>query len=139
MPLTLTLSAGVLPDGQEAVAFRRLSEALLRWHGLAGNAFMTAAMTGTVHVLPPATTYAGFAPGPVALIDWKVPPIAFTQREVQAGYVDEAAAIIHELSGGRHPRERVWVSVVHMAEGGWGIGGRAYSSEALGAAIAGGA
>lgn len=138
MPLTLTLTQGVLPAGQEAVALRRLSEAMLRWHGLAGNAFMTAAVIGTVHVLPEASTYAGLAAGPVAFIEWKVPPIAFTRREVQVGYIEEATAILHELSGGRHPKERIWVNVVHAVDGTWGIAGRALTAQDLGAAIAGG-
>lgn len=138
MPLTLTLTEGVLPPGQEAVAFRRLSDALLRWHGLTGNPFMTHAMSGTIQILPKQATYTGPTPGPVALIEWKVPPIAFTQREVQIGYIDEATSIIHELSGGRHSRAQIWVSVVHMVDGGWGIGGRAPTAAELGAAIAGG-
>jgi hypothetical protein len=136
MPLTLTLTQGVVPAGQETVALRRLSEAMLRWHGLTGNPFMTAAVIGTVHVLPEAVTYAGLAPGPVAFIEWKVPPVAFTQREVQVGYIAEATEIIHELSGGRHPRDRIWVNVVHAVDGAWGIAGRAYTVQDLGAAIA---
>ncbi len=33
MPLQLILTEGILPKGQEKVAFSRLSEAMLRWHG----------------------------------------------------------------------------------------------------------
>jgi hypothetical protein len=41
MPLTLTLSEGVLPTGTEKQAFTRLSEAMLKWHGHTGNPVMT--------------------------------------------------------------------------------------------------
>ena len=34
MPLTLTLSEGVLAPGQEKVAYRRLAEAMIKWHGM---------------------------------------------------------------------------------------------------------
>jgi len=49
MPLTLTLTEGVIPKGQEKVAFHRLSDAMLRAHGLAGNAVMTRNVVGSVH------------------------------------------------------------------------------------------
>ncbi|WP_237717115.1 hypothetical protein [Cupriavidus basilensis] len=46
MPLTLTLTEGVLPKGQERVAFRRLSDAMLKWHGLSGNESTTPNIVG---------------------------------------------------------------------------------------------
>jgi len=136
MPLTLTVTEGVLPHGEEKVAFRRLGEAMLRWHALTGNKFMTSAVIGSIHVLPIDATYAGLQESPVVFVEWKVPPIAFTQREIQLGYVEEATNIIHELSGGRHPRDKIWVNVVHAVDGAWGIAGRAMTSAQLGDAIA---
>ena len=135
MPLTLTLTAGVLPTGQEKVAFRRLSEAMMKWTGLTGNRFMTSHVIGSVHVLPLEHTFSGLTESPVVFIEWKVPPIAFTDREVQLGYIAEATAIIHEMSGGRQPKERIWVNVVHAVEGTWGIAGQAMTSAQLEEAI----
>jgi len=136
MPLTLTLSRGVLPAGDEKVAFRRLGDAMLRWHGLAANAFMTAAVIGSIHVLPEDLTYAGGVAVPVAFVEWKVPPVAFATREIQVGYIAEATDIIHEMSGGTHPKARIWVNVIHAVEGAWGIAGLAMTSAQLGEAIA---
>lgn len=138
MPLTLTLTEGVLPQGHEKLAFRRLAEAMLRWHGLAGNRFMTAAVIGSIHVLPKDATYAGLVENPVVFIEWKVPPVAFAQREIQLGYIDEVTSIIHDMTGGRHPKDKIWVNVIHAVDGTWGIAGQAMTSEQLGAAIAGG-
>lgn len=136
MPLTLTLTTGILPAGQEKIAFRRLTEAMLKWTGLTGNKFMDTAVIGSIHVLPVEQTFSGVNETPVVFIEWKLPPIAFTDREVQVGYVAEATTIIHDLSGGRHPRNRVWVNVVHAVEGTWGIAGNAMTSAQLEAAIA---
>ncbi|MGE8450137.1 4-oxalocrotonate tautomerase [Cupriavidus basilensis] len=132
MPLTLTLTEGVLPEGQERVAFRRLSDAMLKWHGLSGNESMTPNIVGSIHVLPKDHTYSGSKEASVVFVEWKVPSFAFADREVQVGYIDEATRIIHELSGAQHPKERIWVNVVHAVDGAWGIAGMALTNAQLG-------
>jgi hypothetical protein len=136
MPLTLTLTAGVLPPGQEKIAFQRLAETMLKWTGLTGNKFMAGAVIGSIHVLPQAHTFCGSQETPVVFVEWKLPPIAFTDRDVQVGYIAESTQIIHDLSGGRHPKERIWINVVHALEGAWGIAGHAMNSAQLEEAIA---
>jgi len=136
MPLTLTVTEGVLPAGQEKVAFSRLSEAMLRWHGLAGNKAMTPNVVGSVHVVPKGHTFTGMSETPVAFIEWKVPSFAFTDRAVQLGYFEEATNIIHELSGGRQPRDKIFVNVVHAVDGAWNFNGRALTNAEIGAEVA---
>jgi len=135
MPLTLTLSEGVLAPGTEKDAFARLSEAMLRWHGLAGNKVMTPNVVGSIHLVPKEFTFSGAKEASVAFVEWKVPSFAFNTREVQEGFVAEATDIIHEMSGGALPRERIWVNVVHAVDGAWGIGGKAMTNAQLGEAI----
>ncbi len=135
MPLTLTLTEGVLPPGQEKIAFARLSEAMLKWHGLAGNALMTRNVVGSIHVMPRNATFAGMPETPVAFVEWKVPSFAFTSREVQVGYFEEATRIIHEMSGGRQPRDNIYINVVHAVDGAWNLGGKALTNAEIGAAV----
>jgi hypothetical protein len=59
MPLQLTLTEGILPKGQEKVAFARLSEAMLKWHGLTGNKVMAPNVIGECRVLPENETFSG--------------------------------------------------------------------------------
>lgn len=136
MPLTLTLTEGVLPKGQEKLAFARLSEAMLKWHGLAGNKTMTANVVGSIHVMPRGTTFTGLNETDVVFVEWKVPSFAFTKREVQVGYFEEATKIIHELSGGKHPKDNVYINVVHAVDGAWNWGGKSLTNAEIGAAIA---
>ena len=138
MPLTLTLTEGVLPEGQEKLAFSRLSDAMLKWHGLADNDAMKRNIVGSIHLVPKEHSYSGSQESPVAFVEWKVPSFAFASREVQLGYVEEATRIIHELSLEQHPKERVWVNVVHAVDGAWGIAGMALTNAQLGAAAAAG-
>lgn len=136
MPLTLTLTEGVLPKGQEKVAFARLSEAFIRWHGGAGNALLTKNIVGSIHVLPREATFTGMQETPVAFIEWKVPGFAFADRATQVGYFEEATNIVHELSGGRQPRDLIFVNAVHAVDGAWNFEGRALTNAEIGAAVA---
>ena len=135
MPLTLTLTEGVLPPGQEKLAFARLSEAMLKWHGMAGNAVMTRNVIGSIHVMPKDTTFTGMQETPVAFIEWKVPSFAFASREVQVGYFEEATRIIHDMSGGRQPKDNIYINVVHAVDGAWNLGGKALTNAEIGVAV----
>jgi hypothetical protein len=136
MPLTLTLTEGVIPAGQEKVAFARLSEAMIKWHGAAGNQLMIDNIVGSFHVAPRGTTFTGLQETPVAFVEWKVPAFAFATREIQLGYFAEATEIVHEMSGGRQPRNKIFVNVVHAVDGAWNFEGRAMTNAVIGAAVA---
>lgn len=138
MPLTLTLSEGVIPAGQEKVAFQRLSAAMLKWHGLSGNKVMTRNVVGSLHVMPSGTTFTGTEETPVAFIEWKVPSFAFADRAVQEGYFAEATDIIHDMSGGRQPRDKIFINIVHAVDGAWNFNGKAMTNAEIGEAVAAG-
>jgi len=135
MPLTLTVTEGVLPKGTEKATFAKLSDAMLKWHGLSGNTVLTPNIVGSIHVLPKESTFSGSAAASVVFIEWKVPSFAFANREVQEGYIAEATNIVHADSGGTHPVERIWINVVHAVDGAWGIAGRALTNAQLGEAV----
>jgi hypothetical protein len=135
MPLTLTLTEGVVPKGQEKVAFSRLSEAMIRWHGLSGNKVMTPNVVGSLHVLPKDATFTGMEETAVAFVEWKVPSFAFTDPKVQQGYFEEATNIIHEMSGGKQPKDKIFINVVHAVDGAWNLNGKAMTNSEIGALV----
>lgn len=132
MPLTLTLTEGVLPKGKEKIAFAQLSEALLKWHGLTGNKVMIPNVIGSIHVLNKDQTISGMQETPVAFIEWKLPSFAFTNRDAQLGYFEEATNIIHELSGGKQPKDKIFINVVHAVDGAWNFEGKALTNAEIG-------
>lgn len=135
MPLTLTLTEGVLPAGTERQAIARLTDAMLKWHGLTGNRVMTPNITAAVHVLPKGSTFSGGKIFSGAWVEWKTPSFAFNTREVQTGFFKDATDIIHELSGGKQPRDNIYVNVVHTVDGAWNLDGQAMTNQQLGDAI----
>lgn len=136
MPLTLTFTEGVLPTAAEKQAVAQITEAMLKWHGLAGNKVMTSNITATVHILPKSATFSGGKAFSGAWVEWKTPSFAFASREVQQGFFAEATDIIHELSGGKQPKDQIYVNVVHAVDGAWNMNGRAMTNAEIGAAIA---
>lgn len=135
MPLTLTLTEGVIPAGSEKVAVAQLSDAMLKHHGLTGNKVMTPNITATVSVLPKGSTFSGGKEFSGAWVEWKVPSFAFASSEVQQGYFEEATNIIHALSGGKQPKDNIYVNVVHTVDGAWNLDGRAMTNEEIKEAI----
>jgi len=135
MPLTLLVTEGVIPKHREQETVAKLSESFLKLHGLTGNKFITPNVIGHIQVLPADRSFSGLKPVPVAMIEWKLPSFAFTDRATQVSYIKEATDIVHEASGGKQPREHIWVNVTHAVDGGWGIAGNAMTNAQLGEAV----
>ncbi|GAA3592361.1 hypothetical protein Q4Q39_05565 [Flavivirga amylovorans] len=135
MPLTLTLTEGVLPKGKEKEAVAQITDAFLKNHGLTGNKVMTPNVTATVTVLPKSSTFSGGKEFSGAWIEWKVPSFALADRNVQKHFFADTTEIIHKLSGGVQPKENIYVNVVHAVNGGWNLDGIAMTNEELGDAI----
>jgi len=135
MPLTLTLTEGVLPIGKEKEAVTQITDAFLKNHGLAGNKVMTPNITATVSVLPKNSTFSGGKEFSGAWVEWKVPSFALADRKVQKQFFADATEIIHQLSGGTQPKDNIYVNVLHAVDGGWNLDGVAMTNQELGEAI----
>lgn len=138
MPISLTLTEGVLPEGQENVAVARITEAFLKHHGMSGNTAMTPNVTAHVSILPKGRTFAGGMPVDGAWIETKTPSFALADHDVQSAFFGEATRILHELSGGTLAKDRIWSNGVHAVDGTWNIGGKALTNAEIGQAVSNG-
>lgn len=136
MPIQIIVPEGALSASAEAEAFRKLTELLLRLHGLTGNKFMTPNVIGEVTVTPRGRTFSGGKPTEIAIFELKVPSFVLPTQELKDAWISEGTTIIEEAAGGRIKRENIFSSVTYAVEGAWGIGGKAYSNAALGSAVA---
>jgi len=135
MPLTLTLSEGVIPKGKEPEVVRELTSSMLKWHELSGNSVMTPNITANVHIIPEGLSFSGGEAFRAAWVEWKVPSFAFADREIQKGFGSDTVEIIRRFSGGKQPAENIYFNVVHTVDGAWNLDGQAMSNEELGAEI----
>lgn len=93
---------------------------------------------GSIHVLPAGSTFTGMQETPVAFIEWKVPSFAFADRAIQLGYFEEATRIIHDMSGGKQPKDKIFINVVHAVDGAWNFNGQTLTNAEIAQATSNG-
>lgn len=135
MPLTLTITEDAIPINKVKEAIQRLTASMLSLHQLTGNSVMTPNVTANVSIVPKGHSFSGGEEFSGVWVEWKVPSFAFATREIQKGFGQETVDIIHELSGGKQPKENVYFNVVHTVDGAWNLDGQAMNNEELGGAI----
>lgn len=135
MPITLTLTEGVLPAGQENTAIAEITKSFLKHHDLSGNTVMTPNVTAHIAILPKGRTFAGGMPVEGAWVETKTPSFALADRQVQASFFSEATQILHDLSGGTLAKNRIWSNGVHAVDGTWNIEGKALTNAEIGQAV----
>ncbi len=135
MPITLTLTEGVVPAEKHGNVIKEITNAFLEKHGLEGNTVMTPNVTAQLHVQPKNETYSGgeFIEG--AWVEIKSPSFALAERELQKGFFAEVTEIIHKHSGGKLPKKHIWTNALHTVDGTWNMDGIAMTNEELGKAI----
>jgi phenylpyruvate tautomerase PptA (4-oxalocrotonate tautomerase family) len=139
MPITVTVPRGVLTAAGERDILPQLTAALLKASGLTGNAFFTSIVGGTVHILASEDIYAGGENRPLVMVELKLPNIGLGSVDARAAFIAAATDIVDALTGPAHDRANTWVNIINAPDGGWGIGGTAYTGDALAAAAAVGA
>jgi phenylpyruvate tautomerase PptA (4-oxalocrotonate tautomerase family) len=135
MPILVEVSKGLLTDEGEREVFPKIAAALLEAHGLTGNAFMAPNVIGHLSVKPESECFVGGKPQSLAVIEVTVPAITFPNGQVAQKFIGDVTDVIDQYKANAHPRERTYVVVKHAVDGPWGIGGKAYTNEELGAAI----
>ena len=128
--------SGYTMNEKLAIARGFLVPRQLESHGLENNAFMKQNVVGHLLTSDESSSYAGGKPQSLAVIEVKVPSLAFREHGVQQRFVEAVTNIVDDLKAGNHPKSRTFVNVTHAVDGAWGIAGVAYTNEALGAALA---
>ncbi len=99
--------------------------------GATGNPFLTSIVGGTVHILDSEAVFAGGTNRPLLLIELKLPAVALADSESQAAFIENATQVAELLTSEGHRREDIWINILHARDGAWGLGGKAYSNDAL--------
>ena len=136
MPITIQLTRGLLTPEGERTILPRIAKALLEAHGLQDNPFMQQNVIGHVVFCEESESFVHGQAASLAVIEVKVPSVTFQGRESQESFVRAATELVDELKAGTHPKSRTFVNATYAVDGAWGIAGKAYTNQDLGAAIA---
>lgn len=123
MPITLTVTEGVLSQEKIEQAIEKLTALFLAHHGMTGNKVMTRNVTAHVNIIPKGLSFAAGKPVEGAWIESKTPSFALADNKVQKSFFTEATTIIHDLAGGKLAKEKIWANGVHTVDGTWNIDG----------------
>lgn len=136
MPIAVIASTGALTPAGEREIIPQLGDALIEVSGLTGNTFFTPMVAGVLHLLDPEHVYAGGVHRSLVLIELKLPDIGLASVEARADFIEKATDIAYKHMTPGHDRDDIRVNIVNAPDGGWGMGGHAYTGERLGEAIA---
>ncbi|WP_432157440.1 MULTISPECIES: hypothetical protein [unclassified Streptomyces] len=131
MPIAVIAAAGALTPAGEREIIPRLSDALIDVSGLTGNTFFTPMVAGVLHLLDPQHVYAGGTNRSLVLVELKLPDIGLPSVAARAAFIERATDIAYELMSPGHDRGDIRINVVNAPDGGWGMGGHAYTGERL--------
>ncbi|HTD17546.1 MAG TPA: hypothetical protein VK673_20340 [Chthoniobacterales bacterium] len=135
MPINVYATEGILNAETENVVLSELTDLFLRVHQLEGNGFITPNIIGEVRRIPSDQSYAGGKRASIVIIELRVPSFALAEPNQREVFIAEATSIVQRATGGRHPKERIWVNMVYAVDGFWGIGGKTYTNDQLIAAV----
>jgi hypothetical protein len=135
MPFTVTAPHGVLTASGKQEILPLLTQAMLQISGAVGNSFLTSLVGGHVDIVEPGDVYAGGVNRPLVVVKFEVPNIALGTVELRAAFIQAATRIVKECSVPWHETANTWVNIFNAPDGGWGVGGRAFTGDDLVAEI----
>jgi hypothetical protein len=97
--------------------------------------FFASVVGGTVHILAPEDVYVGGENRPLVLVELKLPSIGLNDMGARAAFITAATDVIDAMTVASHDRDNTWVNILNAPDGGWGLGGVAYTGEDLIAAV----
>jgi hypothetical protein len=131
MPITVTAPHGVLTATGRQRVLPLLSSAVIEISNAVGNDFFTPMVGGHVKIVEPGDVYAGGANRPLVVVKLEIPNIALGSVELRAAFIRAATEIVQACAVPWHEPANTWVNIFNAPDGGWGVGGRAYTGDDL--------
>ena len=135
MPITILATEGVFAPMAEQKLFAEVTDAFLKLHNLSGNKFLMPNVIGEVSIIEKGRSFAGGKPDDIVLVELKVPSFVLASLEQKQAFVAQTTDLVVKASGGRQPKNRIYVNMVYAVDGLWGIAGKTYTNAELGEAV----
>jgi len=136
MPFTVFASQGTISRDAGVQLCKDISETVLELHGLTDNQFMRAMVVCEIFTIAEGLSTRGAEQTKIAVVEGKVPGFAFPTPEIKANYVRKITDHLERATAGTVDRSNMFTNTTYTVDGLWGIAGKAYTNEELGAEIA---
>jgi phenylpyruvate tautomerase PptA (4-oxalocrotonate tautomerase family) len=125
MPMIdVTAAAGKFPDKRELT--KALTAAMIRWEKVPAISLFLDNTGAFVHEVEPDALATASGKSDCVRVQVLTPAGAL-DREQQLGVVKEITEIIASAAGDPGLAQRTWVLIAESPDGGWGVGGHAYT------------
>ncbi len=131
MAIDIVASAGVFEAAAEAGVMTGVFQALLAAIDATGDERVASIMGVSLHVLPASRVMMGGCVTTSVRIDVVLPAVALASFRRRRRFIAEATAAVVAASSDSTIGERVVVRIVHSVDGGWGIGGHAFTNDEI--------
>ena len=131
MAIDITASAGVFDEAAEPLVMRRVFDALLAAIDATNDERASSVMGVVLHVVPASRFALGGATVSAVRIDVVLPGIALASFRRRRRFIADATAAVTALASDPQIAARTVVRIVHSVDGGWGIGGHAFTNDEI--------
>ena len=131
MAIDITASAGVFDEMAEPLIMRRVFDALLAAIDATDGDRAASVMGVVLHVVPASRVALGGAIVSAVRIDIVLPGVALASFRRRRRFIADATAAVSTLASDPQVAARTVVRIVHSVDGGWGIGGHAFTNDEI--------
>jgi hypothetical protein len=131
MAIDITASAGAFDEAAEPLVMRRVFDALLAAIDATDDVRAASVMGVVFQVVPASRVALGGAIVPAVRIDVVLPGIALASFRRRRRFIADATAAVAALASDPQIAARTVVGIVHSVDGGWGIGGHAFTNDEI--------
>jgi hypothetical protein len=129
--IDIIASEGVFEAESEAPLMRGVFDALLRTIDATGDPQVSAVLGIALHVVPAGRAMMGGIAATSVRIDVVLPGIALASFRRRRRFIAEATAAVSAHSRDPGIRPRIVVRIMHCLDGGWGVGGHAFTNDEI--------
>jgi hypothetical protein len=131
MAVDIVASSGIFDAAGEQALMARVFAALLAAIDATDDERVSSIMGVTLHVVPAERVTMGGRIASSVRIDVVLPGVALASFRRRRRFIADATAAVVALSSDATIEERVVVRIVHSVDGGWGIGGHAFTNDEI--------
>lgn len=129
MAVDIVASEGVFTPPDERIVMKKIFDALCTSIDATDDPSVASIMGVALYILPAARVTMGGEIAPCVRVDVVLPAIALASFRRRRRFIADATAAIVAHSADSTIAPRVVVRIVHCVDGGWGVGGRAYTND----------